>query len=141
MIPLSTPYEQFIAVAREIASDKARTSFKQGQCRVTCKGILPASTENEARQAPSFETAGAWIEGTTRSGRRFRYEIGEYYRLLQADSPPDRVVLLAQQATKEKFRSSPWDRAHAHVNSEEEVCERLIDSFRQRVDALKRAQE
>ncbi len=107
--------------------------------KLSSDSILVGATVEEIFSAPSFEFHNAAIESETASGRKFRYEIDEHFRHLQADTRPEKTRELAEVAARGKFRYSPWDKAHPSVNSEAEICERLCLIFVQRVEALKRA--
>ena len=59
------------------------------------------------------------LEGKTRSGRPFKYELTEYH--VHPNMIPRAALELAKRIVRDKYRESDWDRRHAQVDVELEL--------------------
>ena len=78
------------------------------------------------------------IEVKTRSGRKFRFDVTEYW--VFADTTPGQVKHLAERIVAEKYRFCKWDRGHPRVNAQAEILEAVRRCFLKLIKWMKQAQ-
>jgi hypothetical protein len=72
---------------------------------------------------------------TTRSGRKFRFDVTEYR--VFPDSTTAEVDRLAHQIFAEKYRSCEWDRKHPNVNVQAEIFQEVVEFLSNLVEKQK----
>jgi hypothetical protein len=79
------------------------------------QGLLDLVAEAMLRGGARWEH----LECNLKSGRIFRYQFHEYP--FGPDTTPEQADALARKVVADKYKNCQWDRAHPHVDSEEDI--------------------